>query len=55
MNRENNSTETIVGTVGQKSKRPYQTPALVAYGRVEDMTRGGSKSTKEAGGTKAKK
>jgi len=28
----------------QPTRRPYRKPELVAFGRVEDMTRGGSSS-----------
>ncbi|MBK6517849.1 MAG: hypothetical protein IPM79_08425 [Polyangiaceae bacterium] len=30
------------------ARRPYQKPELISYGRVEDMTRAGKKSGKEA-------
>ncbi len=31
-----------------RQRRPYRKPELVAYGRVEDMTRAGKKSGQEA-------
>ncbi len=31
-----------------RPRRPYRKPELVAYGRVEDMTRAGKKSGQEA-------
>lgn len=30
------------------ARRPYHKPELISYGRVEDMTRAGKKSGKEA-------
>jgi hypothetical protein len=34
---------------GSSSRRPYEKPALVIYGNVEEMTRGTSGSKKEPG------
>ncbi|NUP07089.1 MAG: hypothetical protein HOW73_13625 [Polyangiaceae bacterium] len=34
--------------IPKRARRPYRKPELIAYGRVEDMTRAGKKSNSEA-------
>lgn len=45
---EDSSTATAAQPEGAGVRRAYRKPELISYGRVEDMTRAGKKSGKEA-------
>lgn len=53
MNRDSNQPALPTAMPSRETaKRPYSRPMLVAYGRVEDMTRGGSNTKKVDPGSK---